>query len=81
MKVLAKENIHRTDQDGQISSYRSPVYEGTPLYGSGGRYTPDDVLLETVEEWTSAINEAERTVVQRYDRQSDQSPYVFAVPG
>ena len=81
VKVLAKENIHRTDQDGQISSYRSPVYEGTPLYGSCGRYTPDDVLLETVDECTYKIDEAERTVVQRYDSQSYQITYVFDESG
>ena len=81
VKVLAKENIHRTDQDGQISSYRSPVYEGMPLYGSCGRYTPDDVLLETVDECTYEIDEAERTVVQRYDSQSYQITYVFDESG
>lgn len=66
VKVLAKEYIHRTDQDGQVSSYRAPIYTESALYDGFERYTPDDILLEIVDECTYEIDEA-GNIVRRED--------------
>ncbi len=81
VKLLARENIHRTDQNGQISSYRVPVYTETPLYGSFERYTPDAILLETVDETTYEIDEAGRTLLQLPASQLYQTTYLFDESG
>ena len=76
-KVLTREYIHRTDQNDQISSYYSPVYEGGPLYTGFERYTPDDIYLETVEERTYAIDESQRTLSWSPLNQTATTTYVF----
>ena len=77
LKVLTREYIHRTDQDGQISSYYSPIYEGGPLYTGFERYTPDDIYLETVEERTYEIDESGRTLSWSPLNQASTTTYVF----
>ena len=81
VKLLAREYIHRTDQDGQVSSYRAPVYTESALYDGFERYTPDDVLLETVDECTYEIDEAGRTLLQLPADQSYQATYLFDESG
>lgn len=80
-KLLAREYIHRTDQDGQISSYRAPIYTESALYDRFERYTPDDILLETVDECTYEIDEAGRTLLQLPTDQSYQATYLFDESG
>lgn len=77
VKLLAREYIHRTDQDGQISSYRAPIYTDSALYDGFERYTPDDILLETVDECTYEVDEAGRTILQLPSDQSYQVTYLF----
>lgn len=81
VKLLAKEYIHRTDQDGQISSYRAPIYTESALYDGFERYTPDDILLETVDECTFEIDEAGRTLLQLPTDQSYKVTYLFDESG
>ena len=81
LKVLVRENIHRTDQDGQIRSYYAPIYEGGVLYTGFERYTPDDVYLETVEERTYEIDEAARTLAYSPLNQASATTYVFDEAG
>lgn len=81
VKLLAREYIHRTDQDGQISSYRAPIYTESALYDGFERYTPDDILLETVDECTYEIDEAGRTLLQLPTDQSYQVTYLFDESG
>ena len=76
VKVLAKEYIHRTDQDGQVSSYRAPIYTESALYDGFERYTPDDILLEIVDECTYEIDEAGRTLLQLPTEQLYQITYL-----
>ncbi|HJA70122.1 MAG TPA: hypothetical protein IAA07_00905 [Candidatus Lachnoclostridium stercoravium] len=81
LKVLVRENIHRTDQDGQISSYYAPIYEGGVLYTGFERYTPDDVYLETVEERAYEIDEAGRALAYSPLDQASVTTYVFDEAG
>ena len=81
VKLLAKEYIHRTDLDGQISSYYAPIYTETALYDGFERYTPDDILLETVDECTYEIDEAGRTLLKLPADQSYQVTYLFDESG
>ena len=81
VKLLAREYIHRTDQDGQISSYRAPIYTDSALYNGFERYTPDDILLETVDECTYEIDEAGRILLQLPTDQSYQVTYLFDESG
>lgn len=81
VKLLAREYIHRTDQDDQISSYRAPVYTESALYDGFERYTPDDILLETVDECTYEIDEAGRTLLQLPPDQSYKVTYLFDESG
>mgnify|MGYP005777041527 FL=1 len=81
VKVLAKEYIHRTDQDGQVSSYRAPIYTESALYDGFERYTPDDILLETVDECTYEIDEAGRALLQLPTEQLYQITYLFDESG
>ena len=81
VKVLAKEYIHRTDQDGQVSSYRAPIYTESALYDGFERYTPDDILLEIVDECTYEIDEAGRTLLQLPTEQLYQITYLFDESG
>lgn len=62
LKILTREYIHRSDLDGAISSYYSPIYQGGPMYTGFERYTPDGTYLETVEERTYEVNESNRTL-------------------
>ena len=81
LKILTRENIHRTDQDGQISSYYSPIYEDGPLYTGFERCTPDDICLETVEERTYEIDEAGRTLSYSPLNQASTTTFVFDEAG
>ncbi|HIV20342.1 MAG TPA: hypothetical protein IAC82_13670 [Candidatus Merdivicinus intestinigallinarum] len=81
VKLLAREYIHRTDQDDQISSYRAPVYTESALYDGFERYTPDDILLETVDECTYEMDEAGRTLLQLPADQLYQVTYLFDESG
>lgn len=81
VKLLARECIHRTDQDDQISSYRAPVYTESALYDGFERYTPDDILLETVDECTYEMDEAGRTLLQLPADQLYQVTYLFDESG
>lgn len=81
VKLLAREYIHRTDQDGQISSYYAPIYTESALYDGFERYTPDDILLETVDEYTYEIDEAGRTLLQLPPDQSYKVTYLFDESG
>lgn len=81
VKLLAKEYIHRTDQDGQISSYYAPIYTESALYDGFERYTPDDIYLETVEERTNEIDEAGRTLSYSPLNQASTTSFVFDEAG
>lgn len=81
VKVLAREYIHRTDQDGQVSSYRAPIYTETALYDGFERYTPDDILLETVEERTYEMDEAGRTLAYSPLNEASTTSFVFDEAG
>ena len=81
VKLLARENIHRTDQNDQISSYRAPVYTETALYDSFERYTPDDILLETVDESAYEADETGRKLLRLPTSQLYQETYLFNESG
>ena len=81
VKLLAREYIHRTDQDGQVSSYNVPIYTESPLYDGIERYTPDDIFLETIEERTYTIDEAGRTLLQSPINNASTATYIYDEAG
>lgn len=81
LKVLVRENIHRTDQNGEISSYYSPIYQGGSLCTGFERYTPDGTYLETVEERTYTTDEANRTLSYSPLNQASTTTFVFDEAG